>query len=1338
MFQNVPIPDSLLNVVNTDGFLADTGPGMSMKCLVITGALTFFGLMGVLVYRLSQASDAGAELARMRGELARVLRSTLVVRLCMIQAMLVIPLIFYVNTKEHYWTSKHTTMLLISALGIGAWLAVRWFVPRFRIPYTWPLAFIMLGGALSMFAAVNMAEGMGDLFAIFGSAAFTFLGAQAFSTSKRIHLVAVAFLLVAAAMSIYGLCQAYLFLPLDQVYAADTRAPVSTIGNKNYAAYYLDLALPLLVALAVTRRSPLQTIAALAVYFICRWHFVLCDTRGGTISITVGILLTTVMVGIFHGRKFRLLLYLVLLEPLMWAALTTGGLDYTDTQQWGKLLNLGVEKKAINQAMIDNLTPEAASIRSYIGQWFFKGNEYYLGIPSRLYALLLGTGIALGVFWFLVTRVRNWRYQLLGAALLAFLPYWFVVFGTFPGAMLPERAVAKVIEGLQVEQIPNIEIATQFMNKPGMEMMRAAGPYNQMILGKHRDMAAQFAFSMFMAMAVFLLYRWYDQEGGWLPCFATVGTAGLWFLVYLMLLSRGSPLDRLLHGLFKPLDHLWPIGVDGLTESSALMSLILSPVAFAIFSLGTILVIIAATQYLPTIRTREEMAEIKFRGAAYGRYAAITLTVVAFLLIVTNGKVQRVASTIWRTSDEGVVRALFYGAHAFFNTQGEFAGPSDNPIGFRLEIYQGTLRKMLDNPILGVGPGNFKVINPHPKYETALERRILGKEVLGRHPHNDFIEDATDSGSLAFLGMIWIFGTALVILYRSLKLVHVPRNGTDAFINTITWGLFWAITGILIHAQFEMPLLQPSSTYPAWFLLGVCFQLRRVHLRRIRAVASDSPLLAAAAPGNGDAESLLAGVAPSRANAALYELPSARPAHEFGIRSVSPWVSWPIMLALVTLLMGSTLIRQFVGEMWLRWGMIFSEPGVERYDYVFTCMEKSQDIYPLEMETNYILGRYCIDATSKVFRPWLVKHRSDLYNSPKEQEQNELEIREIKQEFKLDVDKIVDYAQLGVDVHIRDVFMNPNYKWAHNNMGVLYDKMNQIYETLAVSTKTPEERAKYLGLANGTEDKSQNCYSIALEIDDLQVYALFNLGHGALRDQNIPLALKYFERTLLADPNRQDVNLQIAKCRFQMKNFSSGLEAIEKLYAWMDKRPSNRIEAFQEEELETVLHQVARATVVEDPDTAVRAGSILIDRFDRCAYLPMQAHAVVNAGSPTEALVLAAETLSKCGDRVSGEVVYAQAKAFSLAGNATGALSAFQSLMKSPAGTSFKPYILNDPAFDSMRENQVYKSLMGSATAAAPKPVTPPAAAVPVVEPATVVPKVAAATPESATEKPSP
>ena len=412
MFKNVELSSDLLQVVNTKTFSSPEGPEDWFKYVVLIGVISLVGLIAAFMHRVFHAEDLSQEFSKMRGEINQIFRSTLVIRLCLVCASIVIPLVFYVNTKEHYWTAKHSAMLFTGFLGLCGWLAVCQWVPRFTTPYAWPVGIILISATLSTFRSVNMAEGIGYLFAIFGSAVFFFLASQVFTTSKRIHLVVVTLGLVAVVVSMYGLCQAYLLLPSEYVYAQETRAPVSTIGNKNYAAYYLDLTIPLMLALAVCRREPKQTLLALMGFFICRWHFALCDTRGGTIAMFVAISATIGIVAYYHGRRFRLVMYAILLEPLLWAAMSAAKITYGDTQHWGSRLNGREFRGQIGQALRDVLPKEYAQASSILQQAFMKANEAVLGANIRTWALVLGVFLALSIFWVLVRTRKDWMTHL--------------------------------------------------------------------------------------------------------------------------------------------------------------------------------------------------------------------------------------------------------------------------------------------------------------------------------------------------------------------------------------------------------------------------------------------------------------------------------------------------------------------------------------------------------------------------------------------------------------------------------------------------------------------------------------------------------------------------------------------------------------------------------------------------------------------------------------------------------------------------------------------------------------------------------------------------------------
>jgi tetratricopeptide (TPR) repeat protein len=1339
MLNKVPLSQELLEIVNTPIAGFSERPEPYTKLVILVGVVSIIALVAHLFLRFSRAEDSGAELRHCKTRLARMFSSTLIARLCLLCGAIVIPLIFYVNTKEHYWTAKHTAMLFSGFLGLGAWLVVCTKIPRFRVPFAWPIGLVLASATISSLRAVNTAEGIGYLFAIFGSAGFFYLASQVVTTSKRIHLFVLTLVIVGVIVSVYGLSQSYLLIPSEYVYALENRAPVSTIGNKNYAAYYLDLIMPIAMVFAVSRRNPLQTIFALATYLICYWHFSMCDTRGGTIAMSFGILATIGIVAYFHGRRFRPLMYVLLLAPFLWAALDVANITYSDTQTWGTRLDSGAIKGAVSTALRDALPEEAMPYRRFISTWFFEGNEVVNGLGTRLPLILLGFVLALAAFWWLVTYRKDWQTHLAGAMALAFLPFLFGAL-SMPPNLTPNQRAAAIIEVFQGSSRDNAETAAQFLGQFSLPMAKAVGPYNDLLLSHHYDAMAVFSLVLFATMALFLLFRHYDRRDGWLPGFAVVGGLAAWFLIFLLLKAGGGFATRLFsEGLFARLDFLGPIELAGIHANRPTFGLLFTGFSFFLFPLLALAGLIGVMQYIPAHYSEEHCRVMRDKALFFGKWGGAVAALLLVVFIWNTGRMKEVRSAMYTTytqktltSSQGeestrrLVRSLFAGAHTFFNTQAKSKDrKSDGAIGFRLEIYQGCLRKVHDNPIFGIGPGNFKVMHPHPKYETALERRILGKEVLGRKAHNDFLEDLVENGIFGFIGILWMFTLTGALLYRCLKMIHTPRNNTDVFVNTLAWGLCWSMIAIAIHANFEAPLLQPASTYPCWMLFGVAFQLDRIHRRRIAWTAgkvAGEPTLQTTLP-RGDEW-----LAPEP-TVASYELPrpAASPA---GVAAIfgplaKPQIAWPVMLALVALINGTILMRQYVGEMWLRWGMVFSEGGVQRYNLVFDAMEKASEVYPQQMETNYILGRYCIDAVSLLYEPWMIRTRTDKYNETV-RKQNEEQVAQIESQYGLKVNDLIDYAQLGIDVHKRDIYMNPHYKWAHNNMGVLCDKMAMIQADLAAVATDPEEKTKYQALAAELEAESRKCYAKALEIDDLQVYALFNLGISAYtKDRDFNLAEKFFERTLLADPRKGDVNKYIARCRLMENDFDGVVDAAEALFAWHDEKPTRfKISEEDREEMEQMLYQVALFSRKEGKEETARdALQVLADRYDACRFLPMVATATIQAGSPAEGLEIAKRALAQCPERPAAESIYAQVMANSLMGNKDEALNAFERLIASNARDSFRRSFEEDEAFNLIRDATVFQEYLESSTGTARKKAapaktseaTPPAPPIPTV-----------------------
>ncbi|MDD4939585.1 MAG: O-antigen ligase family protein [Candidatus Omnitrophica bacterium] len=126
----------------------------------------------------------------------------------------------------------------------------------------------------------------------------------------------------------------------------------------------------------------------------------------------------------------------------------------------------------------------------------------------------------------------------------------------------------------------------------------------------------------------------------------------------------------------------------------------------------------------------------------------------------------------------------------------------------RLYVWEGTFGMIKDNPVLGVGTGNFKVV--YPLYRSAEERRVTPKLVTYTKAHNDFLQIWSETGTLGLICFLWI----LFSVYRRRPL----QQGTAAYLSV---GLSAAMIALLVQAFFNPLLYVPASSMGFWLLLAL-------------------------------------------------------------------------------------------------------------------------------------------------------------------------------------------------------------------------------------------------------------------------------------------------------------------------------------------------------------------------------------------------------------------------------------------------------------------------------------------------------------------------------------
>jgi len=137
----------------------------------------------------------------------------------------------------------------------------------------------------------------------------------------------------------------------------------------------------------------------------------------------------------------------------------------------------------------------------------------------------------------------------------------------------------------------------------------------------------------------------------------------------------------------------------------------------------------------------------------------------------------------------------------------------------RIYFFRDTLKMIKDNPLFGIGPGNFKNIY----YSKYLSCEISNLREFGhRHCHNNFLNVAVEGGLLGLGTFIWLLIASFCFSFKILKKTAKDKNTFP-----LTLGLFGGLIVWLVHGMVDCTYIG-GSAYLFWFILGMIILLERV------------------------------------------------------------------------------------------------------------------------------------------------------------------------------------------------------------------------------------------------------------------------------------------------------------------------------------------------------------------------------------------------------------------------------------------------------------------------------------------------------------------------------
>jgi len=162
-----------------------------------------------------------------------------------------------------------------------------------------------------------------------------------------------------------------------------------------------------------------------------------------------------------------------------------------------------------------------------------------------------------------------------------------------------------------------------------------------------------------------------------------------------------------------------------------------------------------------------------------------------------------------------IAAVLLAGLSGFFWKYSSFFRKGATSVGARFDYWQAALQTAKEKPLFGTGPGTFAL---------AYEKIKRPESEMSRLVHNDYLEQATDSGVVGFsVYTLFIFGALVWSFKRSIGPWSRPETANrwgDLPEDWLGFAVWLGMLGWSLHGLFEFGLYIPASAWPAFAFLG--------------------------------------------------------------------------------------------------------------------------------------------------------------------------------------------------------------------------------------------------------------------------------------------------------------------------------------------------------------------------------------------------------------------------------------------------------------------------------------------------------------------------------------
>lgn len=216
---------------------------------------------------------------------------------------------------------------------------------------------------------------------------------------------------------------------------------------------------------------------------------------------------------------------------------------------------------------------------------------------------------------------------------------------------------------------------------------------------------------------------------------------------------------------------------------------------------GAVAFLMAVTEQLKQSVRRLVLGLVLFLGAG-GLYW--TGSKAGWLVALAVGSLWLLVRPLAPRLKVAIIAALLVGGLGMFGLRfaGYFAKGATSATA-RFDYWKAAIQNTKENPVFGTGPGTFQ--RPYARLKAP-------ESEMARLVHNDYLEQATDSGIPGFMLYAGWIGALLVSLWR--------RAATGPAASVFAQALFFGLLAWFIHGFAEFGLYIPAVSWIAFALAG--------------------------------------------------------------------------------------------------------------------------------------------------------------------------------------------------------------------------------------------------------------------------------------------------------------------------------------------------------------------------------------------------------------------------------------------------------------------------------------------------------------------------------------